>query len=184
LSAPEIVVAALLGLLLLAAGAVYNGLVRRRNRVDATWSDIDVLLRRRHDLVPNLVTSVRGYAGHESAAMRQTAELRAAAVAAKGPASAGNAESALGASMKALLATAEAYPQLKASRAFIELQDQLTATEDGIEHARQFYNDAVFGYNNAAQTLPRSLVAAALGFRTREFFQAQGPERLAAQVRL
>ena len=176
--------AALLGLLLLAAGAVYNGLVRRRNRVDATWSDIDVLLRRRHDLVPNLVTSVRGYAGHESTAMRQTADLRAAAVAAKGPAGAGNAESALDASVKTLLATAEAYPDLKASRAFIELQGQLTATEDGIEHARQFYNDAVFGYNNAVQTLPRSLIAALLGFRPREFFQAPGGERSATPVRL
>ena len=184
MSGPEIVVAALLGLLLLAAGAAYNGLVRRRNRVDATWSDIDVLLRRRHDLVPNLVTSVRGYAGHESGAMRETAELRAAAVAAQGPASAGSAETALSASVKTLLATAEAYPELKASRAFVELQDQLASTEDGIEHARQFYNDAVYGYNTAVQTLPRSLVAAPLGFRPREFFQAQGAERTATQVRL
>src|SRR2546423_3326332 len=125
---------------------IYNGLVRRRNRVDATWSDVDVLLRRRHDLVPNLVSAVRGYAGHESATMRAVAEARAAAMGARGPSSAGP-ETQLAAGVKSLLADAEAYPQLKASEAFIDLQHKLAETEDGLEHGRQFYNDAVFGYN-------------------------------------
>jgi LemA protein len=163
-------------------GIAYNGLVKRRNRVDSTWSDIDVLLRRRHDLVPNLVVVVSGYAGHESSALRGAAEARAAAIAANGPAARGDAESTLGTDVKAVLAVAEGYPALKASASFVELQQQLAATENGLEHARQFYNDSVFGYNNAIQTLPRSLVAAAFGFRARQFFQAAEAERASVQV--
>ena len=158
-------------------GLAYNGLVRRRNRVDSTWSDIDVLLRRRHDLVPNLVAVVSGYAGHEASLLRAVAEARTAAIAAKGPAARGDAESSLGGDVKTVLAVAEAYPPLRASASFVELQEQLAATEDGLEHARQFYNDSVFGYNNAIQTLPRSAVAAAFGFRARQYFQAAPGER-------
>jgi LemA protein len=169
--------------LLLVTAVLYNGLVRRRNRVEATWSDIDVLLRRRHDLVPNLVSTVQGYAGHESAAMREVAAARSQALSAQGPQRMGEAETALTGGVKTLLAEAEAYPDLKASRAFVELQDQLTSTEDGLEHARQFYNDAVFGYNTAVQTLPGSLVAGPLGFRAREFFQAPVAERAVVPVR-
>ena len=182
-SVPEVVVVVLLALLLLALVAIYNGLVRRRNRVDSTWSDIDVLLRRRHDLVPNLVSAVQGYAGHESATMRGVADARSAAMGAQGPAQTGTAETQLGMQVRSLLADAESYPQLKASTAFTDLQAKLTATEDGIEHARQFYNDAVYGYNTAVQTLPGSLVASPLGFRKREFFQAAPDERAAFQVR-
>jgi LemA protein len=169
----------------LLAGIVYlyNGLVRRRNRVDSTWSDIDVLLRRRHDLVPNLVSSVQGYAGHESATMRSVSEARTAAMNARGPASLGAAETELAGNVRTLIADGEAYPQLKASAAFTDLQARLTSTEDGIEHARQFYNDAVYGYNTAIQRLPGNLVAGAFGFRPREFFQAAGAERAPAQVR-
>jgi len=167
MSLPWVIAAAVVTL---AGGLVwiYNGLVRRRNRVDATWSDIDVLLRRRHDLVPNLVAAVQGYAGHESQTMRAVAEARASAVSAQGPRRIGD---------------AEAYPQLKASNSFVQLQQQLTSTEDGVEHARQFYNDAVYGYNNAVQTLPGSLLAGALGFKAREFFQAAPKERAAVHVR-
>jgi LemA protein len=182
-SVPVVVVVVVLALLLLAFVAIYNGLVRRRNRVDSTWSDIDVLLRRRHDLVPNLVSAVQGYAGHESATMRGAADARSAAIAARGPAQTGGAETQLGLQVKSLLADAEAYPQLKASAAFIDLQAKLTTTEDGIEHARQFYNDAVYGYNTAVQTLPGTLVAGPLGFKKREFFQAAPNERSAVQVR-
>jgi LemA protein len=164
-------------------GYLYNGLVRRRTRVDATWSDIDVLLRRRHDLVPNLVSSVQGYAGHESATMRSVAEARAAAMNARGPARLGAAETDLAGGVRTLIAEAEAYPQLRASTAFTDLQTRLTSTEDGIEHARQFYNDAVYGYNTALQRLPGNLVAGAFGFRAREFFQASGGERAPVQVR-
>ena len=170
----------------LAAGGlvwIYNGLVRRRNRVDATWSDIDVLLRRRHDLVPSLVAAVQGYAGHESQTMRAVAEARASAVSAQGPRRIGEAESSLAGGVRSLFAVAEAYPQLKASTSFVQLQQQLTSTEDGVEHARQFYNDAVYGYNNAVQTLPGSLLAGALGFKVREFFQAASSERAPIDVR-
>ena len=183
MSTPALI--ALAVVVVLAGGLVwiYNGLVRRRNRVDATWSDIDVLLRRRHDLVPNLVAAVQGYAGHESQTMRAVADARAAALGATGPRRIGEAETALSGGVRSLIADAEAYPQLRASESFVELQRQLTATEDGIEHARQFYNDAVYGLNNAVQTLPGSLVAGPFGFRVREFFQAAPSERGAIDVR-
>ncbi len=177
------VIAAVLVLVVVGLGIVYNGLVRRRNRVDATWSDVDVLLRRRHDLVPNLVSAVQGYAGHESATMRAVAEARAAAMGARGPQSSAGPETQLAVGVKSLLADAEAYPQLKASEAFIDLQHKLAETEDGLEHGRQFYNDAVFGYNTAVQTFPGAIVAAPLGFRTREYFQASGGERAPVSVR-
>ena len=165
------------------AGFAYNGLIRRRNRVDATWSDIDVLLRRRHDLVPNLVSTVSGYAAHEAATLRGLTEARTAAITASGPAAQGRAESTLSDNVKSVFAVAEAYPNLKASQAFVELQDQLTDTENGLEHARQFYNDSVYGYVNATQTLPTSIVAMLFGFRPRQYFQAAASERAAIAVR-
>ena len=183
MSTPLVIALIVIGLLLLGAGLLYNGLVRRRNRVDSTWADIDALLRRRHDLVPNLVSSVQGYAAHESATLRAVTEARAAAMSATGPAATGRAESQLADGVRTLIADAEAYPDLKASAAFIDLQNKLTATEDGIEHGRQFYNDAVYGYNTAVQTLPGSLIAGLLGFKTREFFQAAGAERAPVSVR-
>ncbi len=170
--------------LLLLVGLMYNGLIRRRNRVDSTWSDVDVLLRRRHDLVPNLVSTVSGYAGHEAAALRAVAEARSAALTAAGPAAKGQAELELASGVRSVFAVAEAYPDLKASTAFVQLQEQLEATENGLEHARQFYNDSVYGYNNAVQTLPRSLVAMAFGFRPRQFFQAAGSDRATPAVRV
>jgi LemA protein len=172
-----------LAALVLVAAVIYNGLIRRRNRVDTTWSDIDVLLRRRHDLIPNLVSAVQGYAGHESVVLRAVADSRATALAAQGPAARGDAESTLSGGVKTLIADAEAYPDLKASKSFVDLQIKLTQTEDGLAHARQFYNDAVFGYNTAIQTLPGNLVASAFGFKARQLFQAAGNERAAGQVR-
>lgn len=183
MSLPALAVLVVVLALFALVGLAFNGLVRRRNRVDATWSDIDVLLRRRHDLVPNLVSTVSGYTRHESAVLRGVAEARAAAIAATAPGAQGEAERELTTGVKTILAVAEAYPDLKASTAFIELQQQLAATEDGLEHARQFYNDSVYGYNNAVQTLPRSIVAAIFGFRVRQFFQAGASERAAASVR-
>jgi LemA protein len=170
-------------LLVIGVAAVFNGLVRRRNRVEATWSDVEVLLRRRHDLVPNLVVSVQGYAGHESATFREVAEARAAAMGAQGPLSTGQAEAQLAQGVKSVLAVAEGYPQLKASAVFLDLQDKLTATEDGLEHARQFYNDAVYGYNTAVRAMPGVVLAGLLGFRVREFFQAGASEQAAVTVR-
>ena len=182
----EVLAVAVVVLLVAIAGWLvfaYNGLVRRRNRVDSTWSDVDVLLRRRHDLVPNLVTTVAGYAAHESTTLRALTNARATADAAPDPAAKGAAESTLSVKVKSVLAVAEAYPNLKASEAFVRLQQQLTETEDGLEHARQFYNDAVYGYMNATQTLPTSLVAGLLGFGRREYFQAAGSERAPIPVR-
>ncbi len=181
---PILIAFVLLAGLLLLAIATYNGLVRRASRVESTWSDIDVLLRRRHDLIPNLVAAVQGYARHESAALRAVADSRAAAVAAQGPAARGDAESTLSGGVKTLLAVAEAYPDLKASTSFVDLQVKLTDTEDGLAHARQFYNDAVFAYNTAVQTLPGNLVAGTFGFRARQLFQAASDERPAGQVRI
>lgn len=183
MSVPWLIALAVVLALVAAFVLVYNGLVRRRNRVDSTWSDVDVLLRRRHDLVPNLVSAVQGYAGHESATLRSVTEARASALSARGPSRIGQAESTLAGGVRTLIADAEAYPQLKASASFVELQKQLTTTEDGIEHARQFYNDAVYSYNNAIQTLPGNLVAGLLGFKVREFFQAAPSERAAIDVR-
>ena len=180
---PVLAVLVAVAVLVALVALAYNGLVRRRNRVDATWSDIDVLLRRRHDLVPNLVSAVTGYAKHESGVLQEVAQSRAAAIAATGPGAQGEAERTLTGGVKSILALAEAYPDLKASTAFVELQQQLAATEDGLEHARQFYNDSVYGYNNAVQTLPRSVVAAIFGFRVRQFFQAGAAERAGASVR-
>jgi LemA protein len=184
LPGPVLIALALAAALLLLAVTTYNSLVGRRNRVDSTWSDIDVLLRRRHDLIPNLVSAVQGYAGHESAVLRAVADSRAAAVAAQGPAAQGDAEAALSGGVKTLVAVAEAYPDLKASQSFVDLQMKLTETEDGLAHARQFYNDAVFAYNTAAQTLPGSLVARPFGFGARQLFQAGGDEQAAGQIRI
>jgi LemA protein len=179
----QIALVLLIGLLFLAV-ATYNRLVRRANRVDSTWSDIDVLLRRRHDLIPNLVSAVQGYAGHESTALLVVADSRAAAAGAQGPAARGDAESTLSSGVKNVLVVAEAYPDLKASTSFVDLQMKLTETEDGLAHARQFYNDAVYAYNTAVQTVPGNLVAGAFGFRPRQLFQAAGVERAAGQVQL
>ena len=180
---PVLIAIVLLGALLLFA-TTYNALVRRRNRVDSTWSDIDVLLRRRHDLIPNLLGAVQGYAGHESVALRAVAESRATALAAQGPVARGDAESTLSGGVRTLLAVAEAYPDLKASQSFVDLRVKLTETEDGLAHARQFYNDAVFAYNTRVQTLPGNLVAGPFGFRTRQLFQAADEEQAAGQVRV
>ena len=182
MSGPIVVgIVAVVGLLLL-GGLGFNGLVRRRNRVDSTWSDIDVLLRRRHDLVPNLVSTVSGYAGHEAATLRAVADARSAAITAAGPSAKGLAESQLASDVRSVFAVAEAYPALKASEAYVRLQEQLEETENGLEHARQFYNDSVYGYNNAVQTLPRNLVAMLFGFHTRQFFQAAGSDRATPAV--
>jgi LemA protein len=169
--------------LLILVGAAYNRLITRRNRVDSTWSDIDILLRRRHDLVPNLVAAVQGYAVHEAATFRAVTDARVEAQAAHEPSARGEAERTLGGAVNNLLAVAESYPDLKASASFIDLQQRLTSTEDGLAHARQFYNDAVFAYNTAIQSLPTNMVAWPLGFRARQFFQAAGAERQPAIVR-
>jgi LemA protein len=155
----------------------YNGLVRRRNSVDNAWSQIDVQLKRRHDLIPNLVETVKGYAAHERGAFDAVTQARANAISAQGPAQQAHAEDVLTGALKSLFAVAEAYPDLKANQSFLELQDELTATEGRVAYARQFYNDSVLTYNNSIQTFPGVVFAGMFNFARREFFGAAGEDR-------
>ena len=158
----------------------YNGLVQRRNRTQEAWSEIDVELKRRHDLIPNLVNTVQGYMGHERGTLEAVTNARAAAVAAGAtgdPSKIGPAENMLSQSLRSLFAVSENYPDLKAISAFTNLQETLTATEDKIEFSRRFYNGNVRDYNTALQTLPTSLIAGVLGFTPFAFFQADAADR-------
>jgi LemA protein len=154
----------------------YNGLVRRRDQVDSAWSQVDMELRRRSELIPNLVETVNGYAGHERGTLDAVTEARSRAIGAHGPVQQGSAESALTGALKSLFAVVESYPDLRASQSFIELQQELSATEDRAAYARQYYNDAVLTYNNAVTAAPQRILAAILRFRTRDYFQAVGEE--------
>ncbi len=158
----------------------YNNLVQQRNRTQEAWSEIDVELKRRHDLIPNLVNTVQGYMGHERGTLEAVTNARAAAVAAGAtgdPNKIGPAENMLSQSLRSLFAVSENYPDLKAISAFTNLQETLTATEDKIEFSRRFYNGNVRDYNTALQTLPTSLVAGILGFKPFAFFQADAGDR-------
>ncbi len=183
-----VVVWVLLGVLaVLVLGAVfaYNGLVRRRNRTAEAWSQIDVELKRRHDLVPNLVQTVAGYAEHERGTFDAVTNARAAAVDAGktgDPARIAQAENALTGTLRSLFAVAENYPNLRAVEAFTQLQEQLTATEDKLEYARRSYNTSARDYDIALQTFPRNLVAGAFGFRPVGFFEAEAVEEEVPQV--
>ncbi|TMB99846.1 MAG: LemA family protein [Chloroflexi bacterium] len=163
----------------------YNGLISARNRTQEAWSEIDVELKRRHDLIPNLVNTVQGYMGHERGTLEAVTNARAAAVAAGAtgdPAKIGQAENMLSQSLRSLFAVSENYPDLKAISAFTNLQETLTATEDKIEFSRRFYNGNVRDYNIKLQTLPTSLIAGALGFKAFGFFQADDADRAVPQV--
>ena len=163
----------------------YNGLVAARNRTQEAWSEIDVELKRRHDLIPNLVNTVSGYMGHERGTLEAVTNARAAAVSAGAtgdPAKIGAAENMLSQSLRSLFAVSENYPDLKAISAFTNLQETLTATEDKIEFSRRFYNGNVRDYNISLQTLPTSLIAGALGFKAFGFFQADEADRAVPQV--
>jgi len=152
----------------------YNGLVQRRNRVENAWSQIDVQLKRRLDLIPNLVETVKGYAAHERGVFDEVTRARTALQQASTPAAAGEANDVLTAALGRLFAVAEAYPELRASENFFRLQDELTDTEDKISAARRYYNSTVMHYNTGIQSLPWMLVARPLGFREKEFFSAEG----------
>src|SRR4030081_297770 len=163
----------------------YNNLVSARNRTQEAWSEIDVELKRRHDLIPNLVNTVQGYMGHERGTLEAVTQARANAVSAGAtgdPAKIGQAENMLSQSLRSLFATTENYPELKAISAFTSLQETLTATEDKIEFSRRFYNGNVRDYNIKLQTLPTSLIAGALGFKPFGFFQADEGDRAVPQV--
>jgi LemA protein len=176
-TATLIVVAVVVVVLLVVSVLMYNGLVRRRNQVDNAWSQVDAQLKRRYDLIPNLVETVKGYAGHERGTLEAVTEARVRAISAQGPADQATAENALTGALKSLFAVAESYPDLRASQNFLELQQELSATEDRAAYARQYYNDAVLTYNNAVTTVPQSIFAAIFNFRPREYFQAGGEKR-------
>ncbi|MBM3147344.1 MAG: LemA family protein [Actinobacteria bacterium] len=165
---------------------LYNSLVKRRNAVDNSWSQIDVQLKRRHDLIPNLVESVKDYMSYEQETLSKVTEARAAAVAAgaEGPAQAAQAENALTDTLRSLFAVMENYPDLKASQNVMALQEELTATENKISFARQFYNDSVLTYNNKIQTVPSNVIAGMFNFTKRDYFEAPDAEREAPKVDL
>ncbi|MGA7269862.1 MAG: LemA family protein [Acidimicrobiia bacterium] len=159
-------------LLLVLWALAYNRLVQLRNRVDNSWAQVDVQLKRRYDLIPNLVETVKGYASHEKETFERVVEARNAAQAAQGPEEASQAENVLTGALRQLFALAENYPQLQAAPNFAELQTQLSDTENRIAVSRQIYNDSVLTYNNAVQSVPTNLVASMSGFKTRAFFEA------------
>ena len=164
---------------------LYNRLVRLRNLSLASWSDIDVLLKKRHDLVENLVETVKGYAVYEQATLLGVTEARARAARAAGPAARGKEEAALGERITSLFAVAEKYPALKAGEGYLQLQKQFVEIENGIEYARRYYNAVVRDYNTATETFPANLIAPLLGFRGAQFFQLDSPaERERTDARL
>jgi LemA protein len=181
-----ILIVVIIIVVLIGTGAfLFNGLVRRRNRTKEAWSEIDVELKRRHDLIPNLVETVKGYASHERETFEAVTAARAGAVTAGAsgdPAKIGPAENALSASLRSLFAVAENYPQLRAVESFLQLQEQLTATEDKLEFARRFYNTSARDYNIALQTFPRNLLAGALGFQAVGFFEIADSDRGVPEV--
>jgi LemA protein len=170
-------------LLIILAGVIlwiislYNGLIKLKNRTDEAWSDIDVQLKRRHDLIPNLISTVKGYAAHEKEVFEKVTQARTQAISATGTADKMQAENMLSGALKSLFAVAESYPELKANQNFLELQRELTDTEDKIMAARRFYNGNVRDFNTKLEVFPTNLMAGSLGFSKREFFEAEGEEK-------
>jgi LemA protein len=153
--------------------SIYNRLVVSRNRIDNAWSQIDVQLRRRYDLIPNLVETVKGYATHEREVFERVTQARAAAISANSVKDQGQAENMLTQALRSVFAVAENYPQLRASENFRQLQEELSGTESKISFARQFYNDTVLRYNNARQAFPSVIVANMFNFGEREYFEIE-----------
>jgi LemA protein len=177
-----IVIIAIIVLAVIVFVVLYNGLVRLRNRVDNAWSQIDVQLQRRHDLIPNLVETVKGYAAHERGTLDAVVQARNSAIAAKGPAEQGQAENVLSGALRQLFALSEAYPDLKANQNFLNLQEELTSSEDRVAYARQFYNDSVLKYNAKIQSIPSNLIAGMLSYREREYFEVESAAREVPRV--
>ena len=168
-----IVIIVLAVLLILIVVGIYNGLIRKRNRVKESWAQIDVQLKRRYDLIPNLVETVKGYASHEKETFENVTKARAAAINAGTVKEQGQAENMLTGALKSLFAVAEAYPDLKANQNFMQLQEELTSTENKIGFARQHYNDVVRAYNTGIQQVPANIVAGAFGFTEEDYFELE-----------
>lgn len=170
------VVLGLVALIVVWAVATYNSMISGRNRVEESWSGIDVQLKRRHDLVPNLVETVRGYAAHEQTVLRDVTEARAQAMAAEGPHESGPAESHLSAALGGIRAVAEQYPELRATENFQRLQGELSEIEDEIQASRRIYNSNVQIFNTRIQVFPNSIIATRASFIPREFFEIDLPQ--------
>jgi len=180
-----IIIVVVVVLLALGLWAAFNGLVKRRNRTQEAWSEIDVELKRRHDLIPNLVSTVQGYAAHEKGTFEAVTKARSDAVAAGATGDPGQiapAENVLSGALRSLFAVAENYPQLRAVESFLQLQETLTATEDKIEYARRYYNTSARDYNIALQTFPRNMIAGPFGFTAVAFFATDEEERAVPEV--
>ena len=163
-------------LIVLFVVGIYNSLIRLRNQVDNAWSQIDVQLKRHHDLIPNLVETAKGYMQHERGTFEAITEARAKAMGAKGVAEAGKAEGALGEALSKFMLVVENYPDLKANQNFLALQEELTSTENKIAFSRQGYNDQVLFFNNKIQMFPSNIIAGMFNFTKRDFFEIERPE--------
>lgn len=170
-----IVLLVLVGIAVVILAGMYNSLVQLRVRTESSWSDIDVQLKRRHDLIPNLVETVKGYAAHEKSTFEDVAKFRSVAMQAATPADKAQAEGQLSTALKSLFAVAESYPQLQASQEFTELQNSLNSIEDNIQNARRYYNAVVRDYNTRVQSFPTNILAGMFGFQTKQFFELETP---------
>lgn len=178
-----LVIIGILAVLFVFLWSLYNGLVTAKARIDEAWSGIDVQLKRRTDLIPNLVETVKGYATHERTVFENVTKARSALMEAKGPQQTAEANNMLTGALKSLFAVAENYPDLKANQNFLQLQEQLGDTEDKIAYSRQFYNSNVLDYNVKIKVFPNVLIAGALGFRGVEFFKANEEEKQEVKVK-
>jgi len=170
------------GAIVIVAVVMYNSLVRLRETADGAWADIDVQLKRRYDLIPNLVETVKGYAGHEKDTLESVISARSSAMSAQGPAAKAGAENMLSGALKSLFALSEAYPQLQAAGGFRELQTSLGQIEEQLSQARRYYNAVVRDFNTKTQTFPSVLIARSFGFTQREFFEIDEAEKAVPKV--
>ena len=181
---PLLVFVAILVVIGLMVGGMYNGLVQLKVRADNAWSDIDIQLKRRHDLIPNLVETVKGYAAHEKGTFENVARYRSAAMAATSADDRAQAEGQLTQALRGLLAVAEAYPELKANAQFMALQQQLTELEDALQNSRRYYNAVVRDLNTKIQSFPTNIIAGMFNFQLRQFFEIADPtERAVPNVK-
>jgi LemA protein len=177
-----LIIGAIVVVIVIATIATYNSLVSLRNRIENAWAQIDVQLKRRYDLIPNLVETVKGYASHEQETLQGVIEARNMAQSATNVQDQAAAENVLSGALKSLFAVTEAYPDLKANQGFLQLQEELTGTEGRIAYARQFFNDVVNKYNTKIQSFPAVLIARQMGFTEREYFEADDDSRGPVQV--
>jgi LemA protein len=176
------IVIGILALLAVYAFSLYNGLVTESTQIDEAWGQIDIQLKRRTDLIPNLVETVKGYAKHEKKVFEEVTKARSALMSAKTPGATAKADDMLTGALKSMFAVAEAYPQLKANDGFIQLQKELSDTEDKVAYARQFYNTQLMEYNLKVKVFPNNMLAATFGFKEKEFFKIEEGERKAVKV--